>query len=126
MGRKVIVAEDDPVLGSVIHATLQAVGHEVIAVVATGEEALILALDAEPDVVVMDVSLAGPMNGIEAASQLRRRSPCQVVFHTADTDPDRLGRMLALRNASVVRKPGHIERLVEAVASDPRPSRRNG
>jgi DNA-binding NarL/FixJ family response regulator len=117
MGRKVIVAEDDPVLGSVIHATLEAVGHDVVAVVPTAEEAVALALNAKPDVVVMDVSLAGRMNGIEAASRLRRRSACRVVFHTASADRDHLDRMLAMRDTSVVRKPGHIARLVEAVSS---------
>ena len=44
MGRKVIVAENDLVLGSVIHATLEAAGHEVLGVVPTGEEAVALAL----------------------------------------------------------------------------------
>lgn len=119
MGRKVIVAEDDPVLGSVIHATLEAVGHEVVAVVPTGEEAVVLALSADPDVVVMDVGLAGKMNGIEAAQRLRRRSDCRVIFHTAQADPERRGRMLALRNAMIVQKPGHIARLVDAVSGAP-------
>ena len=120
MGRKVIVAEDDLVLGGVIHATLNAVGHEVVAVVPTGEEAVALALSAHPDVVVMDVGLAGKMNGIEAARRLRRRSDCRVVFHTAHADPEHRGRMLALRNATIVPKPGHISRLVEAVSAAPR------
>lgn len=119
MGLKVLIAEDDFVLGSVIGATLQAVGHEVVAVVATGEEALALALAAEPDVVVMDVSLAGQMNGIEAARRLRRCSACSVVFHTAHADAEHQARMLEIRNARIVPKPGHIVRLVEAVASAP-------
>lgn len=119
MGRKVIVAEDDPILGNVIQATLEAVGHEVVAVVPTGEEALILALSAAPDVMVMDVSLAGRMNGIEAARRLRRRSPCRVVFHTGHSDAQHRERMLAVRNAAIVQKPGHIARLVEAVSAAP-------
>lgn len=117
MGRKVIVAEDDPIMGSVIHVTLEAVGHEVIAVVATGEEALTLALSADPEVVVMDVNLAGRMNGIEAARRMRRRLDCQVIFHTATTDPGHWGRMAAIRDASVVTRPGDIGRLVDAVSA---------
>jgi DNA-binding NarL/FixJ family response regulator len=117
MGRKVIVAEDDPVMGSVIHATLEAVSHEVIAVVASGEEALTLAFSADPEVVVMDVNLAGKMNGIEAARRMRRRLGCRVVFHTAHTDPKHWESMAAIRNARVVTKPGDIGRLVEAVST---------
>jgi CheY-like chemotaxis protein len=117
MGRKVIVAEDDPVMACVIHVTLEAVGHEVVAVVPTGEEALTLAFSADPEVVVMDVNLAGKMNGIEAARRLRRRLGCPVIFHTAHTDPEHRERMAAVPNARVVTKPGDIRRLVEAVST---------
>ena len=119
MGCKVIVAEDDFVVGRVIHATLEAAGHEVLAVVPTGEEALILALSAEPDVVIMDVGLAGKMDGIEAAQRLRGRSGCAVVFHTAHSDADHRARMLAVRNAAIVQKSGRVARLVEAVSRSP-------
>lgn len=118
MGRKVLVAEDDLVMAGVIGATLEAVGHEVV-VVATGEEALTLAIAAHPDVVVMDVNLAGEMNGIETARRLRRRSACPVIFHTGHTDAEHRAGMLAISNASIVPKPGHIVRLVDAVATAP-------
>ena len=119
MGRRVIVVEDDRVLGNVLKTTLEAVGHEVIAVVPTGEEAVILALSTHPDVVVMDVGLAGEMNGIEAAQRLQVESACRLVFHTADADPEHRGRMLALHHAMIVQKPGRIAQLVEAVSSAP-------
>lgn len=117
MGRKIVVAEDDFILGHFMRATLEAAGHEVLGVVPTGEEALILALDADPEVVVMDVGLAGKMDGIEAARRLRGRSGCAVIFHTAHSDPDHRPRMLAIRNASILQKPGPLARLVEAVSA---------
>ena len=113
---KIIVAEDDFIVGRAIHASLEAAGHEVLAVVPTGEEALILALSADPDVVVMDVGLAGKMNGIEAAHRLRERSACRIVFHTGHADAAQRERMLAVRNSAIVQKPGDIGRLVEAVS----------
>ena len=87
VGRKVIVVEDDSALAGVIVATLRAVGCEVVGVAASGEEALDLVERGEPDVVVMDVGLAGLMDGIEAARRLRRRCGCPVIFHTAFADP---------------------------------------
>lgn len=65
----------------------------------------------------MDVNLAGEIDGIEAARRLRRRSGCSVVFHMAHTDAERQARMLAIRNASIVHKPGDIGRLVDAVSA---------
>jgi DNA-binding NarL/FixJ family response regulator len=55
--------------------------------VASGEEALARCLDAPPDVVLMDVALAGEMNGIEAAVALRREYPrLPVVFYSIQDD----------------------------------------
>lgn len=115
MGRKVIIVEDDYALSRLILATLQAVGCDVLATVATGEEAVELVARAEPDVVVMDVGLAGKIDGIEAARRLRRSSRCPVVFHTAFGDPEHTAKMRAVARSAIVRKPCDIGRLVEAV-----------
>jgi DNA-binding NarL/FixJ family response regulator len=116
MTKKVVVAEDDATLASVLHATLEAVGYEVVAVVESGEDALHLALSEQPDIVVMDVSLAGAMNGIETAERLRRRSGCPVVFHTAHRDAGRVARMEAVRKSAIVQKPGDVARLLKAMS----------
>lgn len=53
----------------------------------TGEEALTACLAARPDVILMDVQLAGPMNGIEAAVAIRREFPrLPVVFYSIQDD----------------------------------------
>ena len=114
MVKRVVVAEDDPNLSVVLKSVLTAAGYEV-EVVETGEECLTLALSAEPDVVVMDVSLAGRMDGIEAATRLRRRSDCPVVFHTAHRSPERRALMETVRNSAIVQKPADVSRLVRAV-----------
>ena len=114
MVKRVVVAEDDLTLSAILKSVLTAAGYEV-EVVETGEECLTLALSAEPDVVVMDVSLAGRMDGIEAATRLRRRSDCPVVFHTAHRSPERRARMESVRNSAIVQKPADVSRLVRAV-----------
>jgi DNA-binding NarL/FixJ family response regulator len=52
-----------------------------------GEDALARCLDATPDAILMDVQLAGPMNGIEAAVAIRREFPrLPVVFYSIQDD----------------------------------------
>jgi CheY-like chemotaxis protein len=114
MVKRIVVAEDDLNLGGVLKQVLTAAGYEV-EVVESGEECLTLALSAEPDVIVMDVGLAGRMDGIEAATRLRRRSDCPVIFHTAHRAPERRARMESVRNSAIVQKPADIGRLVRAV-----------
>jgi len=54
---------------------------------ATGEDALAFALDASPDAILMDVQLAGEMNGIQAAIAIRRELPrLPVVFYSIQDD----------------------------------------
>jgi len=59
----------------------------VVCEVATGEDALACCLDSPPDVTLMDVALAGEMNGIEAAVAIRREFPrLPVVFYSIQDD----------------------------------------
>jgi DNA-binding NarL/FixJ family response regulator len=59
----------------------------VVCEVATGEDALACCLTSPPDVTLMDVALAGEMNGIEAAVAIRREFPrLPVVFYSIQDD----------------------------------------
>ena len=59
----------------------------VVCEVATGEDALSCCLTSSPDVTLMDVALAGEMNGIEAAVAIRREFPrLPVVFYSIQDD----------------------------------------
>jgi CheY-like chemotaxis protein len=61
-------------------------GYEVVASVDTGEEAIRVAGELRPSLVIMDIGLAGKMNGIEAARQVRERFNIPVIFLTGHSD----------------------------------------
>ncbi len=72
----------------------------VFADCASGEEALAFALQCRPDAVLMDVQLAGEMNGIESAVALRREFPrLPIVFYSIQDD-DNYYR--AFRNSGIL------------------------
>ncbi|MFN2230897.1 MAG: response regulator transcription factor, partial [Anaerolineae bacterium] len=79
-----LIVEDNDRLRRALQAGLEATGEvRVVGQVASGEEALGACLDAPPDAVLMDVALAGEMNGIQAAVALRREHPrLPVVFYS--------------------------------------------
>lgn len=83
-----LVVEDNPRLREALRAGLQAGGDvRVVGECASGEDALPLARAAVPQVVLMDVHLAGEMNGIAAAVALRREYPrLPVVFYSIQDD----------------------------------------
>lgn len=88
----VMVVEDEFVTAAGIKATLTGLGYEVGSIVARGEDVLDLARREKPDIVLMDVQLAGKMDGIQAAQELNSELSVPVIFLTAFDDPDLVDR----------------------------------
>jgi len=84
--RTILVVEDEFITGTEIKTRLQRMGYNVPKVVATGEDAIRVAGEVHPDIVVMDITLKGEMNGITAAEAIREQYDIPVVFLTAHSD----------------------------------------
>jgi PAS domain S-box-containing protein len=87
-----MVVEDDRVVARDIQQQLKRMGHQVVGTAARGEDAVSLALNNDPDLVLMDIRLEGEIDGIDAAQQIRERCGSPVVFLTAYTDDETVGR----------------------------------
>ena len=92
-GQRILVVEDETIIAKEIEYSLKELGYEVLDVVSTGEDAVRMALDARPDLVIMDIMLAGDMDGTQAAVQIRKKTHIPVIFSTAYTDQDTLERV---------------------------------
>ena len=84
----VLLVEDSERLQQALKAGLEATGQvRVAGVCSRGEDSVVFCLDQEADAVLMDVHLAGSMNGIEAAVAIRRELPrFPVVFYSIQDD----------------------------------------
>lgn len=89
---EILVVEDEEVVALDIESTLTYLGYEVPAVVAYGKEAIELASEIQPDLVLMDIMLKGKMDGIDAAEEIRRRFGIPVVYLSANADVATLQR----------------------------------
>jgi DNA-binding NarL/FixJ family response regulator len=85
---KILLVEDNVNLRPALQAGLNATGAvRVDRTFETGEAALSACLEERPDAVIMDVQLAGDLNGIEAAEAIRREFPrLPVVFYSIQDD----------------------------------------
>jgi DNA-binding NarL/FixJ family response regulator len=81
--RKVLVVEDDYFVASEVEMALLDAGFEVTGLAATADEAIELAKSHRPDLVVMDIRLAGFRDGVDAALELFRESGIRCIFATA-------------------------------------------
>jgi PAS domain S-box-containing protein len=77
-----LIVEDDGILAANLEGIVNALGYGVLGPVATGEEAIALLQDHPADLVLMDIELAGKLNGIETAGIITRTSDIPIVFLT--------------------------------------------
>ncbi|NEX94784.1 response regulator [Caulobacter sp. 17J65-9] len=121
MRERVLVVEDEALVALTMETVLEDAGFEVADTVVSGQAA-IDACDAQtPAVVLMDINLKGPMDGIEAARLVRERCGVQVVFVTGQGDAATRERAMAGGPAGYLRKPFTPEALVAAVRAALRP-----
>ena len=83
-----LIVEDNPSLRKALSAGLEATASvQITGGCESGEAALTLCLESPPQVILMDVQLAGQMNGIQAAVAIRREFPrLPVVFYSIQDD----------------------------------------
>ena len=79
-----MLVEDEFIVAADLSARLQKMGYQVLAPVSSGEQAIeCLENGASPDLVVMDIHLNGPLDGIQTAEMIRERFELPVIFLTA-------------------------------------------
>ncbi len=90
--QKILIVEDESLVALDIRRTLIRLDYDVTAIACTGQDALMSVADDTPDLVLMDIGLRGPMDGVETAQQIRGRHDLPVVYLTANLDISTLER----------------------------------
>ncbi len=102
---RIIVVEDDRIVARDIAAQLDRMGHVVLATLPRGEDAVTLAMQERPDLVLMDIRLDGRIDGIEAARAIREHCQSPVIFLTAYADDPTLERAAGTEASGYLLKP---------------------
>ncbi len=101
----VLVVEDESIVSKDIQHSLKKLGYNVVGAAATGEQAVKLAMETQPDIILMDIMLKGEMNGIEAATQIRTETNIPVIFLTAYADESTLNKAKVTQPYGYIIKP---------------------
>ncbi|MCE3222188.1 MAG: putative Response regulator [Nitrospira sp.] len=105
MNAKILIVDDEVVVAEAIRRQLRSLGYSVVGVVSTGTEAIQLAGEYRPDLILMDIKLKGPMDGIEAAGTIQLRYAIPVIYLTAFSDEETLERARATLPLAYLIKP---------------------
>lgn len=88
----ILIVEDEAIVAADLASKLRQLGYEPVGTAANGEEAVSLASRLCPQLVLMDIWLQGPMDGITVAETIGRVQDTPVVYLTAHSDPATLAR----------------------------------
>jgi signal transduction histidine kinase len=102
---KILVVEDEQLVADDLRESLESLGYEVSGLAATGESAIAQAEQLCPHLVLMDIRLRGPMDGIVAATVIQERFQIPVIYLTANGDRNTLDRAKATRPFGYILKP---------------------
>ncbi len=102
MSKGILIVEDEGLVSLEIEENIERMGHTVLGILNTGEEAVAAARDLHPDLILMDIRLKGDMDGIEAASAIRKDADIPIIFLTAYSGDE------ILRRASVTEPYGYL------------------
>ena len=80
---KILIVEDETIVAKDISQQLTSLGYEVVGHATEGEQAIAMAGQLRPDLILMDIQLAGAMDGIAAAQVILTQYRLPVVFLTA-------------------------------------------
>jgi len=102
---RVLIVEDEFFISLDTSAMVTDLGHTVVGIAVSADQAVGMAEQERPDVVLMDIRLNGTRDGIDAADEIYARFGIRSLFVTANTDPRTRQRAAAVRPLGFLEKP---------------------
>lgn len=112
---KILVVEDEMLIGAKISMFLTELGYEVTAILPRAEEALVHVLEIMPDLALLDVRLKGEMDGIALAEALQKQHNLPIIFLTANSDDATFQRAKSTKPFAFLAKPFRKVELQRAI-----------
>lgn len=104
-GETILVVEDEGISAIEIQECLESLGYHVPALAKTGNGAIQEAFSIRPDLILMDITLKGEMDGIDAATIIRSFMDIPLIYLTALDDMETFQRMIDTQATAYLIKP---------------------
>ncbi|PGH54408.1 response regulator [Azospirillum palustre] len=102
---RILIVEDESLAAMALEEVLGMLGFVVVGIEDNADDAVAAAERLRPDIVMMDIRLLGPRDGIEAAVAIRKRTGIRCIFTSAFGDPETRHRAAECDPFGFVRKP---------------------
>jgi len=111
----ILIIEDDALVASSIQEVLEELGFAVAGIASSGPEALSLASREVPDLALVDIRLAGPMDGIDVAGELLHRFRVRSIFLSGAFNTETMARARGVDPFGFLAKPFRPSQVFNAV-----------
>ena len=112
---RVLIADDEALICNLIQSEVESIGHHVVGRASDGHQAVEMARDLNPDIVLMDIAMP-EMDGLEATRQIQESCPVPVVLLTAHDDISLVQRAGEVGAGAYLVKPPYAPELARAMA----------
>ncbi|WP_435623410.1 LytR/AlgR family response regulator transcription factor [Flagellimonas sp.] len=124
---KILIVEDEMVIGANISMQLTEMGFEVCGLLPKGEDVLSCIRNTQPDILLLDIQLKGKLDGIETARLVRAEFDVPIIYLTSNADRVHFERAKATKPRAFISKPYKnidlqraIELTVETISNEPK------
>jgi two-component system cell cycle sensor histidine kinase/response regulator CckA len=84
--KRILVIEDERIVARHLQNLIQRIGHVPVGHAASGSEAIRMAAETSPDLILMDLQLEGNIDGIAASAEIARNHSIPIVYITANSE----------------------------------------
>lgn len=109
---KVLIVEDEALTALMLCNELKKVGYETFNNASSADIAIRLAEEKSPDIIFMDICLAGKKDGIEAAETILSKNEIPIVFMTGYSSKEFRDRAMKLKPTAYLEKPVDIDEMI--------------
>lgn len=108
---RILIVEDDAVSALLLQRALEKNGHHILSIADSGEKALHMLEGQKGDLVMMDISLSGNLDGIKTTEIINEKFDIPVVYLSASSDTETLTKVLGTNPSAYITKPFNIREL---------------
>lgn len=103
--QSILIVDDNRTTASIMQLLLNSFGYNVAGIASSAKEAIAIARDIEPDLVLMDIRLGEGADGIDAALVIGKHMDVPIIFVTAHSDSETLRRAKIVNPVGFINKP---------------------
>ncbi|MCG6909566.1 MAG: response regulator [Deltaproteobacteria bacterium] len=112
---RIIIADDEVIISTQLEEFLSTKGFDIIGIATSGVQAVEMAMELKPDLMLMDIVMPGELDGISAAEKINAALKIPVIFLTAYADEEMIQRAKPIGPFGYVLKPIQERQILAAI-----------